>query len=122
MKIVSGLLAALILSLTFSCAKDAVKPSVAAPAQSNVPTPVTTASIPKDGNYDGRGVVTKINLKLASIEINHEDIPDVMPAMQMEFYVNDKAILNGLKVGDKVNFVLQYKHPMETIASIRKVE
>jgi Cu/Ag efflux protein CusF len=83
-------------------------------------TPVPTASIPKDGNYDGKGVVTKINLELGSVEINHENMPGLMEAMIMEFYVKDKKILEGLKVGDKVDFVVEYKHPTEVVTSIKK--
>jgi len=83
-------------------------------------TPIPTPLIPKDGNYDGTGVVTKINNELGSVEVNHEEIKDLMAAMQMEFYVKDKALLKGLAVGDKVDFVVEYKHPTEIIVSIRK--
>ena len=82
-----------------------------------IPTPL----IPKDGNYDGKGTVTKINNELGSVEVNHQDIKDLMPAMQMEFYVKDKALLKGLAVGDKVDFVVEYKHPTEIISAIKKV-
>ena len=112
--------AILVLVFSFACGKSEVKPSnSAALAQ---PTPVPTASIPKDGDYNGKGVVTKIDIKSGSVELNHEDIPGVMAPMQMEFYVKDKSILNGLKVGDKVDFVLEYKHPAETIVGIKKIQ
>ena len=42
--------------------------------------------------------------------------------MKMEFNVKDKALLNGLAVGDQVNFTLQYKHPTETIVAISKAK
>ncbi|MEO7538606.1 MAG: copper-binding protein [Pyrinomonadaceae bacterium] len=45
-----------------------------------------------------------------------------MPPMIMEFFVKDKAILDGLKLGEKVDFVIEYKHPAETIVSVRKAE
>ena len=57
-----------------------------------------------------------------SVELKHEEIKDLMPAMQMEFFVKDKKILEGLKVGDKVDFVIEYKHPQETITSIKKAQ
>lgn len=85
-------------------------------------TPLVTPSIPKDGNYDGKGEVTKINSELGSIELKHEDMPGLMPAMQMEFFVKDKALLKGLAVGDKVDFVVEYKHPTEVISSIKKTQ
>lgn len=84
------------------------------------PTPISTPVIPKDGKYDGTGEVTKINDELGSIELDHEEIKDFMPRMRMEFFVKDKALLKGLKVGDRVTFVVEYKHPQEIITSIKK--
>jgi len=121
---------ALLTTLLCSCGSDPVAnnapaakptplPSIAAPVSA---TPASTRSIPKDGDYNAKGVVTKINVEGGSIEINHEDIKDMMTAMQMEFFVSDKKLLNGLKVGDKVNFVLRYKDPTETIVDIKKVQ
>lgn len=85
------------------------------------PTPQATPGIPNDGNYFGRGKVTKINAPGGSIEIDHEEIPGMMPAMKMEFNVKDKALLDGLAVGDDVKFVIEYKHPGETITAIKKM-
>lgn len=86
------------------------------------PTPVPTTSTPKNGDYPGKGVITKINLEAGSVEMNHEEIEGVMPAMLMEFYVTDKKMLDGLKVGDKVDFVLRYKDHTETITNIKKAQ
>jgi Cu/Ag efflux protein CusF len=85
-------------------------------------TPQAASTQPRDGDYPGKGKVTKINTDLGSIELNHEEIVGVMPAMIMEFYVKDKALLNGLTVGDNVEFTLEYKHPSETIVGITKVK
>jgi len=92
------------------------------PAPTTSAPPAPTVSIPKDGDYNGKGVVTKLNPDQGSIELDHEEIKDMMPAMQMEFFVSDKKILDGLKVGDKVDFVLRYKNPTETIVSIKKAQ
>lgn len=94
------------------------KPQTTKPTPASAP--VTAPSIPKDGNYDGRGEITKINLALGSVELKHEEIKDLMPPMQMEFFVKDKAMLKGLAVGDRVDFVVEYKHPTEIITSIKK--
>jgi len=83
-------------------------------------TPVPTPSVPKDGNYDGTGEVTKINEELGSVELDHEAIKDLMPRMKMEFFVRDKSQLKDLKIGDRVQFVVEYKHPQEIITSIKK--
>jgi len=88
------------------------------------PTPATSATVerPKDGDYPAKGVVTKINMESASVELDHEDVPGLMPPMRMEFFVTDKKMLDGLKVGDKVDFVLRYKDPTETIVKISKAK
>lgn len=96
------------------------KPQNVKPAQTS--SPVATPLIPKDGNYEGQGEVTKINNEGGSIEINHKEMKDLMPAMQMEFFVKDKVLLKGLAVGDKVDFVVAYKHPTEIIVSIKKAQ
>jgi Cu/Ag efflux protein CusF len=118
------LLVSTIISLLVFCGCDGGSPSNVNSATpkptvtSASATPVPTASVPRDGDYNAKGVVTKINLELASIELDHEDIPGLMPPMRMEFFVTDKKLLDGLKVGDSVDFIIRYKHPTETIVRI----
>jgi Cu/Ag efflux protein CusF len=71
-------------------------------------------------NFTGKGVVTKIDLELVSVEMNHEEIKGLMPAMQMEFYVKEKNQLEVLKLGDKVDFILEDKGGAEMIIDIKK--
>jgi Cu/Ag efflux protein CusF len=94
------------------------------PAKRTIPseTPATTTSVPKNGNYSGKGVVTKINLKDVSLEMDHEEIVGLMPAMRMEFFVREKAELEKLKLGDKVEFIIEYKDGQENIVSVKKTE
>ncbi len=66
------------------------------------------------------GVVIAVNPAFPSVELNHEEIKGIMPAMQMEFYVKDKAMLNGLKPGDKVSFTLEDKGGAELITELKK--
>ena len=71
--------------------------------------------------FDGRGVITKINLELGSVGLDHEEIKGVMAAMEnMEFYVSDKKMLDNLKVGDAVNFVLEDNAGAKQIVKIEK--
>ena len=79
-----------------------------------------TSPSPAKAFYVGHstGIVTKINRTIGSVELNHKDIPGIMPAMIMEFYVKDKRMLKGLKVGDKVSFTLEAKN--EVITAITK--
>ncbi len=97
------------------------KPAATASPTSSPTSDATTVS-PKNGDYDGKGVVTKVDLKIGSVELDHEDIPGVMPPMKMEFYVSDKKLLDGLNVGDRVDFVLRYKDHTETVVNIKKAK
>lgn len=71
--------------------------------------------------FPGKGVVTKINPELGSVELDHEEIKGAMPAMIMEFYAADKNELKPLKTGDKVEFVLEEDRGQEKLASIKKI-
>lgn len=96
-----------------------VKPTVETePSIMRTPPP----NEPKVKTYKSKGVVTKINLEIVSVELNHEKIEDLMPAMIMEFYVKEKSELEVLKVGDKVSFVLEDNQGQERIISIKKIE
>ena len=98
------------------------KPSITNSSPVTSVTPVPTSSTPKNGDYNGKGVVTKLNLPNGSVELDHEEIEGVMPAMRMEFNVTDKKMLDALKVGDKVDFVLRYKDYTEVIVNIKKAQ
>ena len=130
MKRKSALAVALLATFLCSCGSNpatnnttAAKPtpasSVAGPGS---PTPIPTASVPKNGNYNGKGVVTKVDLDLGSVELDHEEIKDLMPPMRMEFYVSDKKLLDNVTPGDNVDFVVRYKDGSETIVAIRKAK
>ncbi len=119
-----NLIIVLTLSVIFSaCQKNApkkelptVKPTMTASA--NTAPNISGNSTIK--TYDGTGIVTKINLEIVSVELKHEEIKDLMPAMQMEFYVSDKKMLENLKIGDKVDFVLEDNAGAEKIINIKK--
>lgn len=95
-------------------------PAPAAPSSQPSPTPVPTAVIPANGDYPGRGKVVRIDPKAPSVELDHEEIKGVMPAMIMQLNVSERSLLDGLKAGDEVDFVLRYQHPTETIVKITK--
>ena len=118
------LASALFLFLT-SCAEKAV--NISSPSQQNTVTAVVTPSPApsqpiKNGDYAGKGKVTKINTTLGSIGLDHEEIVGVMPPMRMEFYVTDKMMLEGLEVGDQVDFMLRYKDATEKIIELKKTK
>jgi Cu/Ag efflux protein CusF len=51
------------------------------------------------------GEIRKVDVEAAKITIKHGEIKNLdMPAMTMVFNVKDKAMLEKVKVGDKVKF------------------
>ena len=111
---------ALITALLSSCGSSPTNTRSSSPATS--PTPVPTAVVPRNGDYPGRGKVLKVNNELGSVELDHEEIVGVMPAMIMEFYVSEKPILKNVAVGDTVDFTLRYRDGQETIVAISKAK
>jgi Cu/Ag efflux protein CusF len=103
-------------SATSSGASNAV-PTKTVVASTQSPTPPPH---PKNGDYPAKGKVTKINNELGSVEVDHEDVPGLMPPMIMEFYVDDKSALKQIAVGDNVDFTIKYKDGQETISKIAK--
>ncbi len=70
--------------------------------------------------YPGTGVVAEINRTEGWIEINHEEIKDLMPAMQMEFNVKDKSLLDKVSVGDRVDFTIVETEKGEYLTEIKR--
>lgn len=105
-----------LLCMSFGCSKDDIKSTNSLSAANSM----SAASEPKDGDYEGRGTVTKIDLGIGSVEMDHEEVVGLMPAMRMEFYVSDKKLLDGLSVDDTVDFIILYKGGSETITRIGK--
>jgi Cu/Ag efflux protein CusF len=52
--------------------------------------------------YNFMGKVVAMDAAKPAITLDHEDIPGLMKAMEMEFPVQDAKLLDGLKVGDAV--------------------
>jgi hypothetical protein len=92
------------------------------PTPTTLSTPLKTLLVPKNGDYQGRGKVRRIDIKGPSIELDYDEIPDVVPAGQTEFLVGDVSVLNGLKLGDEVNFTLRYNSGQETITAVSKIK
>jgi Cu/Ag efflux protein CusF len=90
----------------------------AAPAQTR---PTKQTKWPTGGKpYEGRGVVRLINLEEGWLEIDHEEIKGLMPAMQMEWSVTDRSMLKTVGVGDKVNFTVVDNNGTQFITRLAK--
>ncbi|MHB1374238.1 MAG: copper-binding protein, partial [Thauera sp.] len=70
----------------------------------------------------GTGVVQQVKAEQGKIKINHEPIPALdWPSMSMYFRVKDKAVLEGMATGDKVQFDLEKGKTGLEITRIEKV-
>lgn len=57
--------------------------------------------------YPGTGVITQLNKNTGEVELNHEEIKGKMPAGKTKFQIKYSDFVQDLKVGDKVNFVVE---------------
>jgi protein SCO1/2 len=65
-----------------------------------------SAGGPKAGTgkeYGVKGKVVAVDPKKPAVTLDHEDIPGLMKAMEMDFSVEDPKLLDGLKPGDSVS-------------------
>ena len=84
------------------------------------PPPSGPAAAIQPNTYQGVGVVKALNLKAPAIEIDHEEIVGLMPAMQMEFPVTDGTMLSGLAVNDRIDFTVVEKTGEMKVTAIKK--
>ena len=66
------------------------------------------------------GEVKKIDKELGKITLKHSDIKHLdMPGMTMVFLAKDKTMLDKVKVGDKVRFMVVYEGGKMTVTDIQ---
>lgn len=67
------------------------------------------------------GEIRGMSLAAGKIKLRHDPIPALdWPAMVMDFKVKNKALLNGLKPGDAVNFTFEAGETGNVVTSIQK--
>lgn len=71
--------------------------------------------------YPGTGIIKIVNRKEGWVEIDHEAIKDLMPAMTMEFWVRDPSLMKDIRVGDKVDFVVVEDSKGEFLTELNRV-
>lgn len=87
-------------------------PSMSMPAK----TAASSAAMPLV-----QGEVRKVDLDKGLVVLRHGDIPNLaMPAMTMGFDVADKKMLDGLKVGDKVQFHAEMVKGKATVTELKR--
>jgi Cu/Ag efflux protein CusF len=84
-------------------------------------TPIAEPSVIIGKPYPGVGVVKLINKKEGWIEIDHEPIEGLMPAMVMEWHVEKGSMLNKVKVGDKVKFTVVETGKGEVLTTLERI-
>jgi Cu/Ag efflux protein CusF len=91
------------LAMTVACSSS----NQPAKQQPPAPPPVSgPAAAVQTNSYEAVGVVKSLNPKRPGIEVNHEEVVGLMPAMQMEFPVTDASLLNGIAVNDRIDFTI----------------
>lgn len=119
------LLILLTAALALSC-RPQPQPGKTAPP---TPTPQPASMINPPGfppvvlgkSYPGTGVVLIVNRKEGWVEIEHEEIKDLMPAMQMEFWIRNPSLMKGIRVGDKVDFVVVEDRVGQYLTELKRV-
>lgn len=80
----------------------------APPSPPPSPPPAPSAAQTPSNPVRSRGVVQTVTREYNAVTIQHEAIPEYgMPAMVMEFTVDDPAQLEGIEAGDTVAFELR---------------
>jgi|SRR6266849_6272633 len=75
---------------------------------------------PGEKQYEVRGKVVAVNATKPAVTLDHEDIPGLMKAMQMEFEAEDPKLLEGIKVGDRVQGQLKKSESGYVITRLEK--
>lgn len=85
-------------------------------------TPLNTVSEAAPQTYSVKGILRAINSADKSVTIEHEEIPEYMPAMTMPFDVRSMTEVEPLKVGDGIKFRLVVTEKSSWIEGIEKID
>lgn len=84
---------------------------------------VTLPSSSEAATQMNQGEVRKIDAATQKITLRHGPIASMgMPPMTMVFGVQDASLLEGLNVGDKVNFVVEQKGTQFVVTQMQRVQ
>ncbi len=70
-------------------------------------------------HYAAHGVVVKLLPEDSQVVIAHDDIPNFMPAMTMNFYVADPKMFEDLAPGQEIDFTLEVRGSRYRITEIQ---
>jgi protein SCO1 len=97
------------------CERAPEEPS-AAPAA----TEKESDAMEKASDYPITGRVTMIAADKKAVTLDHEDIPGLMPGMEMEFTVEDPQILENIEPGAEVQGRLRVQDGQYVITELQK--
>lgn len=89
------------------------------PSLSQTGTNQTTSE--KTKYFCGRGVLISIDEDKSGVTIKHQEIEGYMAAMTMHFKIEGDNVLEGVKPGDQVRFVLKDTPARTRLVSIDKI-
>lgn len=72
--------------------------------------------------YEVQGVIESVDPPRLQVRIAHQEIPDFMPAMTMSFDVENATVLDGIRPGDRVRFVLRRGGTLLVVTEIEVTE
>jgi protein SCO1/2 len=75
---------------------------------------------PAGGQYPVKGKVTSVDASKPAVKLDHEEIPGLMKAMEMEYAVENSKMLEGIKAGDQVQGQLKVEDGKYTITQLEK--
>lgn len=75
-----------------------------------------------DQQLHGQGTVVSVDPQKGTVTLNHGEITGLMPPMTMEFIVDAREALQGLRPGDTVTFTLRPRGVTVTIAEMAVVK
>ncbi len=120
----SGWLLVIVLLLQItSCQKQKQVAQTTQPTPSSSAFPARPPGFPPpvmNQPYPATGVVVLINRQEGWIEINHDEIKGLMPAMQMEFWVKDKSLFDNAAPGDRVDFTIVETEKGEYLTELKR--
>ncbi|HEX5731696.1 MAG TPA: copper-binding protein [Blastocatellia bacterium] len=93
--------------------------SLPAPEQTSAKIAERLAKSAK-GTHRAFGVIESIDKELGHVQIDHEEIKDFMPAMNMPFPVKDRSLLDAVAPGDRVEFLLRADESGMVVIAIKK--